>query len=88
MKTTIDLPDDLYRQVKAKCALQGKKIRELTVELYRQWLVEDATGDDAASPERWLEDWVRMGEAVTSKAPSGPSATEILAADRAHLEGR
>jgi predicted component of type VI protein secretion system len=29
MKTTIDLPDDLYRRAKAEAALQGRKFREL-----------------------------------------------------------
>ena len=42
MKATIDLPDDLYRRVKAKSALQGRAIRDVTAELYRQWLDEPA----------------------------------------------
>ncbi len=29
MRTTIDLPDDLFRQVKARAALDGMKLREL-----------------------------------------------------------
>lgn len=40
MKATIDIPDDLYRKVKAKSALEGRPIREITAELYRGWLVE------------------------------------------------
>ena len=41
MKATIDVPDELYRQVKAKTALQGLAIREVTVELYQRWLAEE-----------------------------------------------
>lgn len=36
MKATIDIPDDLYRKVKAKTAAEGRKIREVTVGLFRQ----------------------------------------------------
>ena len=32
MKTTIEVPDDLYRQAKAEAALQGRKLRELVEE--------------------------------------------------------
>jgi hypothetical protein len=40
MKATIDVPDELYRRVKAKTAMQGRAIREVTVELYQRWLEE------------------------------------------------
>lgn len=29
MKTTVDIPDDLFRQAKAEAALRGRKLREL-----------------------------------------------------------
>jgi hypothetical protein len=32
MKTTIEVPDDLYRRVKAEAALQGRPMRELVEE--------------------------------------------------------
>ncbi len=32
MKTTVDLPDDLYRRAKAEAALRGRKFRELLEE--------------------------------------------------------
>lgn len=41
MKVTIDIPDDLYRQVKAKVALEGRRIREVTIELFQNWLDKD-----------------------------------------------
>jgi hypothetical protein len=45
MKTTIIIfpsyiPDELYRRVKAKAVLQGKRLREVTIELYQRWLAE------------------------------------------------
>lgn len=32
MKTTLDLPDDLYREVKAKAALDGRRVTDLVIE--------------------------------------------------------
>ena len=86
MKTTIDLPDELYRQVKAKSALQGKRIRDLTIELYRQWLASTEAQSAAPTPEAWLEEWVRLGAESMRSAPPGPTATEILEAGRRRLE--
>src|SRR5512137_2738729 len=49
MKTTIDIPDDLYRRVKAKSALEGRAVREVTVDLYRAWLQSPTEGPAVAS---------------------------------------
>ncbi len=34
MKTSLDLPDDLYRRVKSKSALEGKSVREVAQALF------------------------------------------------------
>ncbi len=88
MKATIEIPDDLYRRVKAKSALQGRTIREVTMELYQGWLVETRATPDALSPDQWLEEWLKLGEETLRAAPPEPTATEILAADRNRLEPR
>ncbi len=38
MKTTIDIPDDLYRSVKSRSALEGMTVRSATLMLYGDWL--------------------------------------------------
>jgi hypothetical protein len=38
MKATIEVPDELYRLVKAKSALEGRAVREVTVELYQHYV--------------------------------------------------
>lgn len=38
MKTTIELPDDLYRQAKATAALSGRKLKDLVEEGLRHIL--------------------------------------------------
>ncbi len=46
MKATIDVPDELYRKVKAKSALEGRAIRDVAVELFRGYV----TGQGRPSP--------------------------------------
>ncbi len=45
MKATLDLPDDLYRRVKARSAMEGRPVRSVAVQLFQNWL------DGAPSPE-------------------------------------
>ena len=42
----MDIPDDLYRQVKAKSALEGRPVREVAIELFHHW-VEGARAGNA-----------------------------------------
>jgi hypothetical protein len=98
MKATIDVPDALYRRVKARAALQGRAIREVTVELYEGWLVQQevAGGGEAAAPGEpvtvpgrapatgaaWLARWQQLGEATAQGAADPRPSSEILEADR------
>ncbi|MER3456854.1 MAG: hypothetical protein C4303_04935 [candidate division GAL15 bacterium] len=81
-KTTLDIPEGLYRRVKAKGALLGKHVREVTIELYRRWLAEHRP----AATEQWLEDWIRLGQEALGNVSGGPTASGILARDRRNLE--
>jgi len=38
MKATLDLPDDLYRRVKARSAMEGRPVRSVAVQLFQNWL--------------------------------------------------
>jgi len=55
MKATFDIPDGLYRRVKARSALEGRPLRSVAVELFQKWLedpsVEPALGDAPATEE-------------------------------------
>jgi hypothetical protein len=52
MRTTIDLPDELFRQAKARAALDGLKLKELITRYVEQGLRQ---GSAAALPERPAE---------------------------------
>jgi hypothetical protein len=38
MKATIEIPDDLYRRVKAKSAIEGQPVRQVVMHLFQGWL--------------------------------------------------
>ncbi len=40
MKATLDIPDELYRRVKARSAMEGRPIRSVAVDLFQKWLDE------------------------------------------------
>ncbi|HEX4952081.1 MAG TPA: hypothetical protein VF017_01620 [Thermoanaerobaculia bacterium] len=48
-KATVEIPAELYRLVKAKTALEGRAVREVTVELFRSY-VERAGGGSEGPP--------------------------------------
>ncbi|MBW8878112.1 MAG: hypothetical protein JF614_24375 [Acidobacteria bacterium] len=48
MKATIEIPDELYRLVKAKSALEGRAVREVTVELYQHYVRKGEAPESAA----------------------------------------
>lgn len=64
MKATIEVPDELYRLVKAKSALEGRAVREVTVELFQLYVGKEAPAaeaDDRAAVDNPLE-----GQAIPS----------------------
>ena len=38
MKATIEIPDDIYRQVKSRTALEGLSLRSVAIDLFQKWL--------------------------------------------------
>lgn len=78
MKATIDIPDELYRKVKAKSALEGRAVREVTIELYRQWVEGRVV---TAQPGPTAYDLLQDGCGIVS------SGVGDLASNPKHLEG-
>lgn len=85
MKATIDIPADLYRQVKAKSALEGRAIREVTAELYEAYLRDAAAagGREPVEPtpevrERPLPAWFGVARRLGAE-PADPDMVAIRA---------
>ncbi|MDQ3689405.1 MAG: hypothetical protein M3406_05100 [Chloroflexota bacterium] len=91
MKATIDVPDALYRQVKARAAMEGRSVREVSIELYERWLAvpvrsaDESPGDHAhgaLAADVWLSRWERLGEQIARKGVDPRTSLEILVAER------
>lgn len=52
MRTTIDLPDELYRNLKARAALSGISLRELLQGLIEQGLCAGAPASSSTAARR------------------------------------
>jgi plasmid stability protein len=48
MKATLDLPDELYRRVKARSAMEGRPVRAVAMQLFQNWLEAPAVSMDVA----------------------------------------
>ena len=86
MKATIDVPDGLYRRVKARSALEGRSIRDVTVLLFEQWLDTSPgfaeTIDRPGASDAWLRRWEAVGQRVAQSSRDTRTTREILTADR------
>ena len=52
MRTTIDLPDELLRQAKARAALEGRKLKDLVAEYIERGLTASRPSGRLESPRR------------------------------------
>jgi hypothetical protein len=89
MKATIDVPDGLYRRVKARSALEGRSIRDVTVLLFERWLDESpgladaiADTDRPTAAASWVRRWESIGQKVATAATDERTTREILVTDR------
>ena len=77
MKTTIELPDDLYRRAKAEAALRGRKLKDLVEEGLR--LALEAPRQSPPRPS--LADLMKRAIGVID------SGVPDLASNPEHLKG-
>lgn len=80
MKTTVELPDELARQVKAEAALRGRKLKDLVEEGLR--LVLETPGKSRGNlPRPTLDDLMAQARGVVD------SGVPDLATNPKHLKG-
>jgi hypothetical protein len=53
MKATFQIPDELYREVKAETAREGRTLREVAISLFEQWLKQKKQPAPHASVVDW-----------------------------------
>ena len=49
MKATLEIPDELYRNVKARSALEGRPVRAVAIELFEKWLTGEIESEAKSS---------------------------------------
>jgi hypothetical protein len=65
MKATFNIPDDLYREVKARSALEGLPVREVVIGLFKEWL-----GQRTSGPSQAASDWSAFKPPLAHLVPS------------------
>ncbi len=50
MKATLDIPDELYRRVKARSAIEGRPVRAVAIELFEDWIESPPPPSPRSSP--------------------------------------
>ena len=53
MKATFQIPDELYREVKAETARDGHSVREVVISLFEQWLRQKKQTAPHATSINW-----------------------------------
>jgi len=89
MKATLDIPDTLYRQVKAKSALEGRRIRLVAIDLFSTWVndtqkVESKKDAQPSSKTEMLPPWFGIARPYASKVKRHDmeAVRESIARDR------
>ena len=88
MKTTLELPDPLMRQVKIRAASQGRKLKDVVTELIQRGL--EFSGRQKAQTTPVIEQDKKRGLPVLKAIPDAPAAKSIakqlLELERSALE--
>ena len=82
MRTTIDLPDELFRRVKARAALDGLKLKDLITRYVEQGLRQGTGADTGATPPARR----RSALPVIEKAATGVPIPALPREELARLE--
>ena len=96
MKTTIDIPDDLYRQARALATSRGQQVATLITEGLQQlvvaqlphfWVKTGGKGEVSRKilppgSARWLKEWRALGQQKLARTIATPSAAEVVSCMR------
>lgn len=70
MKTTLDLPDDLMREVETRAANQGRELEDVMAETLRSGLFPDA--HNQSQPRVVISKDPELGHPVVYSSPDAP----------------
>ncbi len=98
MKTTLDIPDSIYREFKMKTAMNGETMKNATIAFIVTYnatnghpFAEKTTAQRTSRrAEKSLPDWAGIAEPFITRYPSDPLDSEAIRSDiiAAKREGR
>jgi hypothetical protein len=83
MRTTLDLPDSLFRELKARSALRGMLLKDYVAEILQTGLAQTAAAQAEARPRSPLP-VIRKATGVAPPALSNREIDALLVAEDAH----
>ncbi len=84
MKATFQIPDELYRELKSEVAREGRTMREVTIQLFQQWLA--ARKGAVGGPPR--VNWREFRSPLASRVPDEVSDHSMEAIRSSISKGR
>jgi len=90
MKTTLEMPDKLFRRAKATAAQRGQSLKQLVTVALERELAGPAPGTKSskrkrAEVEASLRELKRITKAISAAWPEGVSAVEAIREQRRDL---
>lgn len=83
MRTTLDLPDPLFRELKARSALRGVKLKDYVAEILQVGLAQTVAARAEARPRSPLP-VIRQATGVAHPALTNREIDALLATEDAH----
>ncbi len=82
MKATFDIPDLLYRRVKARSAIEGRPLRSVAVELFQKWLENPSTAAVVEDGQASTEEFAKYPWLVIAQRHASPDISPDMDAIR------
>jgi hypothetical protein len=83
MRTTLDLPDALFREIKAESAMRGMKLKEFIAQLLESGLAAQRGGDRTTTGRRSPLPVIRKSTGTRHPARSNREIEALLVAEDA-----
>lgn len=89
MRTSVDLPDELFRQAKARAALQGRSLKDLVADALRLLLQSPKSAQAPTPPPRTQFPLIKAKDPTRKLTPEmAAAAEEELLHEEATAHGR
>jgi len=90
MKTTLEMPDELFRRAKATAAQRGQSLKQLVTVALERELAGPAPGTRTSKRKRAeieasLREFERISKKISAAWPKGVSAVEAIREQRRDL---